>query len=263
MKLINGLRRFLKPKSSGGKKRNRAAQPPGEERAAAPKNGRLTVAVVVSVLIMIGLGIVNIRLIRDPSISGKLFKPILSSKPVPDSKSPVSPGKEAEDGKACKPRTELKFWDTLRSQDEAASGEPGSASGINVENGVKPEEKGSGTPDTKSGGSTEDLKQSRTSRTSDAGARQPQLPLPEAESTQKTYTVQVGAFSHPAIAQEWAQKWKARGYDVLLKPVARPKTGVIYRLYLGKLTKEKKADDLVKHLKSKEGINALRLLVRE
>ncbi|HMK34433.1 MAG TPA: SPOR domain-containing protein, partial [Desulfomonilaceae bacterium] len=106
-------------------------------------------------------------------------------------------------------------------------------------------------------------KPGKSVRSQEPGVQQVQtVSIPQSGSAQKTYTVQVGAFSHPAIAQEWAQKWKARGYDVSLKPVARPKTGVIYRLYLGNFTSEKKADDLVKHLKSKEGINAIRLLVR-
>ena len=78
----------------------------------------------------------------------------------------------------------------------------------------------------------------------------------------RTYAVQVGAFTHPAIAQEWALKWKARGYDVALKPVARPRTGVIYRLYLGNFLSEKKADELVNHLKSKEGISAFPVVLR-
>jgi cell division septation protein DedD len=55
-------------------------------------------------------------------------------------------------------------------------------------------------------------------------------------------------------------KWKGRGYEVSLKPVARP-SGVIYRLYLGSFSSESQADELVRHLKSKEGISALRLVL--
>jgi len=76
------------------------------------------------------------------------------------------------------------------------------------------------------------------------------------------YTVQVGAFTQPGIAQEWAARWKARGYEVALKPVARPKTGIIYRLYLGSFPSEKSAEELVKHLKAKEGISAFTLVLR-
>jgi cell division septation protein DedD len=71
----------------------------------------------------------------------------------------------------------------------------------------------------------------------------------------------VGAFSTPAIARQWALEWKERGYDVSLKPVARPNTGVIYRLYLGSFSSEKQADQLVKRLTTKDGINAFRVAV--
>jgi len=84
---------------------------------------------------------------------------------------------------------------------------------------------------------------------------------PSGQAGSKNYTVQVGAFSHPGIAQQWAARWKARGYDASLRPVARP-TGVIYRLYLGYFSSESQADELVRYLKSKEGISALRLVVR-
>jgi cell division septation protein DedD len=86
--------------------------------------------------------------------------------------------------------------------------------------------------------------------------------LPQSKPGRKRYTVQVGAFTNPGIAKQWALEWKARGYMVALKPVARPRTGVIYRLYLGSFTSENQADELVKRLKSREGISALRLLVR-
>jgi len=92
------------------------------------------------------------------------------------------------------------------------------------------------------------------------GSRHPNLAPPNIRSGAKNYTVQVGAFSRPGIAQQWAERWKARGYKVSLKPVARP-SGVIFRLYLGNFASESQADELVRHLKSKEGISAFRLLV--
>jgi len=86
--------------------------------------------------------------------------------------------------------------------------------------------------------------------------------LPRASAGPAVYTVQVGAFTDPAVAQQWAQKWKVRGYNVALRPVARPRTGVIYRLYLGKFSSQKKADELVQRLKHREGISAFPLVVR-
>jgi hypothetical protein len=51
---------------------------------------------------------------------------------------------------------------------------------------------------------------------------------------------------------------------VSIKPIARPRTGeVIYSLYLGHFTSEQEADELVNRLKHKEGISALRLVVRD
>ncbi|MGD9818798.1 MAG: SPOR domain-containing protein, partial [Desulfomonilaceae bacterium] len=58
-------------------------------------------------------------------------------------------------------------------------------------------------------------------------------------------------------------KWKAKGYKVTLKPVARPNSGIIYRLYLGDFESEKKADEFVKQLKTKEGISAMRLNAKD
>jgi len=72
----------------------------------------------------------------------------------------------------------------------------------------------------------------------------------------------VGAFSDPGVAKEWSLKWKARGYAVQLKPVARPRTGVIYRLYLGDFSSKKKADRLVKRLKVREGVTAFPVVLR-
>ncbi len=92
-----------------------------------------------------------------------------------------------------------------------------------------------------------------------AGGRQE---LPSQEIGKKRYTVQVGAFSQPRVARGWAAKWKRKGYKVILKPVARPSTGVIYRLYLGDFPSKKQADKLVKRLRAKEGITAFRLVLR-
>ena len=53
------------------------------------------------------------------------------------------------------------------------------------------------------------------------------------DTSARSYTVQVGAFTNPQIAQQQALSWKSRGYNAVLRPVAMPKSGVIYRLYLG------------------------------
>jgi cell division septation protein DedD len=116
--------------------------------------------------------------------------------------------------------------------------------------------------DPKSAGRTEEANQKSSigAQTQLPSSGYPNSVPPGARAGGKTYTVQVGAFSHPGIAQQWAMKWKGRGYEVSLKPVARP-SGVIYRLYLGSFSSESQADELVRHLKSKEGISALRLVL--
>jgi cell division septation protein DedD len=260
VKLIKSIGTFLRSKLSHRKKRS-APQPPREDRTDAPKNGRLVVAVGASVLAMIVLGVINIRLIRNPSIADKAFRPIFSSKAESASK---SHGTSVEDAaaKTCQSRTEITFWRNLKSQDEdpvRVGGAP-----VRTASETPPVTEQQSNRADKTDVKKELPKQGRPGAAPGSEGQHLSDPMvAQPASGEKTYRVQVGAFTNPAIAQEWAQKWKARGYDVALKPVARPNTGIIYRLYLGNFTSEKQADDLVKHLKSKEGINALRLLVRD
>jgi cell division septation protein DedD len=263
VKLIKGLGQFLKSKLAGVKKRRSAPQPPMEDRSAAPKNGRLVVAVVVSVLIMIALVAINMRLIRDPSIAIKAFSPIFASKTQPEPKLSAVSGKQVKVGKPDQSGADLTFWSTLKSPDGTGPADAANTNETASETKVGPGELRASAADKKADGRKEGPKTARASRNLATEARPPQPLVPKAESSPKIYTVQVGAFSRPAIAQEWARKWKARGYQVWWKPVARPKTGVIYQLYMGTFTSEKEANNLIKRLKSKEGINAFRLLVRE
>jgi cell division septation protein DedD len=73
----------------------------------------------------------------------------------------------------------------------------------------------------------------------------------------------VGVFSHPRIAKEWAEKWKSKGYPATLRPIARPSSGVQYRLFLGEFNSEKNADEFAKQLKAKEGVTGMTLVVKE
>jgi cell division septation protein DedD len=98
----------------------------------------------------------------------------------------------------------------------------------------------------------------RTGSTDDSGRTKPSPAACPAAHARK-FSVQVGTFAHPSVAREWAGRWKERGYDVILKPVARPGAGVIYRLYLGSFDAEKEADELIRQLKIKEGVNAFRV----
>jgi cell division septation protein DedD len=227
-----------------------------------PKNGRLVLAVAASVIIMIILGIFNVKLIRDRSMAGKGFGPSIPSQPEP-----MPSAVTARVPYACNQSTtdtppEVTFYRQLTVQDEK------SPTKANVpQDPISETEVSAGQPNAKTGDTAKgsakpvghDRKQPKVGFDKPAGAPNPHYTLPKAGSGAKTYTVQVGAFSQPAIAQQWAAKWKLRGYDVSLKPVARPNTGVIYRLYLGNFSSEKKAEELVKHLKVNEGISALPL----
>ena len=76
------------------------------------------------------------------------------------------------------------------------------------------------------------------------------------------YAVQVGVFSYPKVAQEWAEKWRSKGYPVALRPTARPNAGIQYRLFVGEFNSEKKADEFAKQLKAKEGVSGLTLVIK-
>ncbi|WP_157212214.1 SPOR domain-containing protein [Desulfomonile tiedjei] len=219
-----------------------------------PKNGWLAVAVLASGLALVVLAIINYRLISDPSISGKAFQPKESLQV--DEHGAIQgcvPGEGIVANNGPHKPPEVTFYQQLTAQDEqkAAQDSPtiqetelqGHKTG---DSAVMPQKR-------------EDPKNKAQAKLNSSEDLRPLLPL---VSTPGRYTVQVGAFTHPSIAQEWANKWKTRGYEVILRPVARPNTGIIYRLYLGNFPSEKQADDLVKHLKAKEGISALRLMVR-
>jgi len=229
----------------------------GEEPA--PKNGPLTLAVIGSVILMVVLGTAGFRLVSDPSVANKAFRSAGSARTEPVC--PVITGPIVGSSVAVSGSTppEVTFYQHLTVQDEQtdARGNPSQPAALqNDVNSTAPAR----VPESEQG------KQGKKPNP-ESGVPpvvtldKPTNPLRQGEGA-KTYTVQVGAFTNPGIAQQWALKWKARGYDVSLKPVARPGTGVIYRLYLGRFSSEKKADDLVNRLKSREGISAFRLVVR-
>jgi cell division septation protein DedD len=199
----------------------------------------------------------NLRLIRHPAVLGNGVRnsEISRSDPIPGS--PVKSEAEHLETRTRNARPEMTFYRGLTSEDEQHSGARGNES----ESSAQQKQRESAT--SRQTGTAEDAAGRKT--VASAG-KFPEFPAergspPDLDLVSKTYTVQVGSFSHPAIAQQWALNWKARGYDVELKPVARPNTGVTYRLYLGKFKSEKEADELVKRLKAKEGITAFRLIV--
>jgi len=242
------------------RKNRRKTLPDSPHEAQRVKNGWLVIALVGSFLAMAALIVMDLRLLRDPSVAIKLFGSTQKDGPKNASFSKKGDAKTVET-ESCRLTPEVTFYTKLSSQSDPAS--------------QATPEKGDGASDRDSGDSTiPNRSLSRDKDLSSGSAGRLRAPtntdqltfversLPEPERGSPLYTVQVGAFTHPGIAQEWAAKWKARGYDVVLKPVARPKTGVIYRLYLGSFASEKSAEDLVRHLKSKEGISAFTLVLR-
>jgi cell division septation protein DedD len=210
------------------------------------KNGWLVIAVIGAAGIAGVLAVANFTLIRD-----------LPTKQLAESVKPEANSGSSGilDNKTAQERPELNFWRELTAQEEQKNVASGACQ--IQETDVPDSKRPTAHPP---GGTVPEVPKSRAQPEKNHPAVQ--TPIQPASGPAR-YTVQVGAFSHPSIAQEWATKWKSRGYDVLpLKPVARPNIGIIYRLYLGNFSSEKEADELVKHLKTKEGISAIRLTLR-
>lgn len=240
------------------------APQPSDADSQTLKNGWLGLAVIGSVLIMGALVLLNLRLLRDESPLGK--SAIQSScPPRGGSISPPSgPGSAVCENRVSGGPPQVTFYSKLMAPEEQSRtatdlAQPAPAEGQDS----NPRQEAKSSENLKPPDRTEEAKRRKAmaSQAKPSSSGPPNLIPPSNPGGARTYTVQVGAFSHPEIAQQWAMRWKARGYDVSLKPVARP-SGVIYRLYLGNFSSESQADELVRHLKSKEGISALRLVVR-
>jgi cell division septation protein DedD len=229
-------------------------------------NGRLAIAIGASVGVMIVLTALTIRLIKDPAVPQKLFKPTDQSTVERQSIGQVCSVSAEPPKKAAEGPPPVTFYSELTVQEEPPQAErdPRSGEAGQTDTSLEPKLEGA-KQDQRGRANRQDprLKKNVSAR-EDAAPVQPGAvsDLPGGKSQGRIYAVQVGAFTHPAVAQQWAEAWRARGYNVLLKPVARPNTGVIYRLYLGNFPSEKKADELVKRLKAKEGINAFRVALR-
>jgi cell division septation protein DedD len=259
-----GIRDLFRKKRSAPRSKPMSRQNPPDE--AQPKNGRLTLAVIASVLLMIPLAVLNVRLILDPSIAGKAFGTSVPSRPLPDSAPTTSPVCSVAGGKAGEVPPVVTFYSQLSAQEEGSRGPEHSGRVPIMERDLDP-----GTETTPTAGEHKMAGKKEACNPAERASSVPRLvaaplppeTLPRPDGGTRVYMVQVGAFTHPRIAQQWAINWKSRGYDVMLKPVARPNAGVTYRLYLGKFESQKEADALVKRLKAKEGISAFRLLVRD
>lgn len=228
-----------------------------------PKNGWLALGLLASLVMTVILGTLSMRLIRDPSVATKAFGPALL----------VQTDASAADQAACPaltaaPKTaadgppQVTFYSKLRQEERPPDPEPISGKieekdlAIPAREGAPSQGVAKIAEKVEARTRREALDPARSSpRASEDGSREPAL-------SGKVFSVQVGAFSHPAVAKQWAEKWRARGYDVILKPVARPRSGVIYRLYLGSFPTAKQAEELVGRLKAKEGVTAFAVALK-
>lgn len=265
MKQMLGILKRLKKKPT--KARHKASVPAPRVNDA-PKNGRLALAVAASVLTMVVLVILIVTLLEDPSISRKAFGPPTASKQDFELPFPGCPARSGHAKNAPQTPPEVTFYNKLTVQsDPIQLEEIPDEEQTSEEDHAPPTKRVASPPPVPETRKRTAGRRSRTHRAaSPVKTDQPlnvALNLPRAKPGGKRFTVQVGAFVHPGVARQWAIKWKARGYQVFLRPVARPNTGVIYRLYLGSFDSGKKADELVARLKSKEGISAFRVALRD
>jgi cell division septation protein DedD len=221
------------------------------------KNGRLILAVIGVFALMLVLLTVNVSLLRSPTAGGQRSTssdPAGSEFSHPARANSASPqGKACDDSlgavghnqterdrnsqqldqiiapmKADKESDSRKFMEALQAPKSSVQPEPSSAA-------KKAETKKSPEPQTQ--------KSSQPSITS-----------------LKRYTVQVGAFTSPQMAEEQALHWKSLGYKTLLRPAAMPKAGIVYRLFLGSFQSEREAENLVRDLKAK-GVSSFSAVV--
>jgi len=228
----------------------------------APKNGWLTIAVGGALLATLALGIANWRLMLDPSVANRAFWSSAAGQGKSDFKAGEGMSSQACDRQSGHVRPEVTFYSKLMAPDEQLH-TPGNFQAVK-ESPIDAEQQNSKPASAarplEKRGESEAKTYPHWQISGKGPVSQPMVP-PGTQIGSRAYTVQVGAFSHPRIAQQWAARWKERGYNPTLKPVARP-NGIIYRLYLGSFSTESEADELVARLKSKEGISALRLVVR-
>lgn len=227
-----------------------------------PKNGLLILGVLVTIAIMAGLTVFNLRLIRDQICASKQSL----EKTIPEKVVTIVPERAAVDSKPedrlSHPNTEVTFYKELKCEDDSKSPD-------NSSHKLK-------LADTGNKSSTKDNERQEPKTAKDElGFAVPALsgktcPVsPETNSSSvttnagsKVYSVQVGVFSYPKVAQEWAEKWRSKGYPVALRPTARPNAGIQYRLFVGEFNSEKKADEFAKQLKAKEGVSGLTLVIK-
>jgi cell division septation protein DedD len=229
----------------------------GEKKS--PKNGRLILAVIGAFALMLVLLTVNVRLLRSPTADGQRstsYDPARSEFSYPARANSASP-----QGKACtdppvvmderqgnsaneqNPQRHDQITSSMKAGKETSS--PKFMQDLQAPKSSVP-------PEPSSVAKKAEIKKSPES--------QAQKSSQPSDKSPKRYTVQVGAFTNPQMAEEQALHWKSLGYKTILRPAAMPKAGIVYRLYLGSFQSEKEAESLVRDLKAK-GVSSFSAVV--
>lgn len=227
-----------------------------------PKNGFLILGVLITIAIMVGLTIFNLRLIRDqvcankPSIEESIPKKIVTIVPeyaAVDSK---------PEDKPSHPNTEVTFYKQLKCEDDGKSSDNTSHKPKLADTENKSPIKDNGRQESKTAKDESGFAVPALSGKTCPVPTETNVSSLTANAGSKVYAVQVGVFSYPKVAQEWAEKWRSKGYPVALRPVARPNAGIQYRLFVGEFNSEQKADEFARQLKAKEGVSGLTLVIK-
>jgi cell division septation protein DedD len=227
------------------------------EWSGASRNGPLVMGVIAAILIMVGLGALNMTFLGDPCPTPKPgTNP--SSTGMPWSRVPACSGQAT---KECSAPTPMTFYEKLTTHENQSHPKPEyqaqsptlavpSKTPLNLpDSDDRPEAPLSGPP----AGAPKVMGSKITP--------QPQ-PLLVSRSEKKaksvvSYTVQVGAYTEPNVASQWAERWRRKGYKATLRPVARADGSILYRLQLGGFESAQAANELVQRL-SKEGVTSMR-----
>ncbi len=227
-----------------------------------PKNGLLILGVLVTVTIMVGLTIFNLRLIRDQICANKQFvEESIAKKVVTIVPEHATVDSKPED-KPSHPNTEVTFYQQLKCEDDGKASNNSSYKPKLADTENKSSIKENGRQEPKSAKDESGFAVPALSGKTCTALTETNVGSPTPKTGSKVYSVQVGVFSYPKIAQEWAEKWRSKGYPVVLRPVARPNAGIQYRLSVGEFNSEQKADEFARRLKTKEGVSGLTLVIK-
>ncbi len=226
-----------------------------------PNNGLLLLGVAASILIMVGLGMLIMTLLGDPggkSGQNKHAGHSPSNGPFPWSLDPACAGPEEKSGAPPTPMTFYKELTTQERQAPATQETPRESAGPHASPEELPKHANPGhEPIGPPPSGTRVAPMARAPRSiPDYASKGDSIPS-EKKSPKTRYAVQVGAYSDPAIAMQWVQRWRKRGFKAALRPVPTPEGRIMYRLQVGEFDSAQHADQLVLQLK-KEGISGLR-----